>query len=312
MKLVVYTAIAAFAIATLAAQSPPAPTFDVASVKRNVSGEGGAMVRNLPGSVTAVNVPVRQLIRMAYQVQDFQIVEAPDWANTERYDVDARFDPAAPTPGFETPAQKMSAMMRSLLRDRFNMAARLETREMPIYALRPARTDGRLGPQIKPSAVDCAALAAARGRGPADGRGAPLGGRPGGPPDGTRGAAPPPGAPFSLGERPQCGGRGGFGQLLIGGMPIGQFAMQLSQLTGRVVLDRTGLTGGYDIDLKFTPTPAQLPPGPPPPGVELPAIDPNGPSLFTALEEQLGLKLENERGPVDVVVIDRIERPVEN
>jgi uncharacterized protein (TIGR03435 family) len=78
------------------------------------------------------------------------------------------------------------------------------------------------------------------------------------------------------------------------------------------VVDRTGLTGGYDIDLKFTPTPAQLPPGPPPPGVELPAIDPNGPSLYAALQEQLGLKLETERGPVDVVVIEKIERPREN
>ena len=79
-----------------------------------------------------------------------------------------------------------------------------------------------------------------------------------------------------------------------------------------MVVDRTGLTGGYDIDLKFTPTPGQLPPGPPPPGVELPPIDPNGPSIYAALPEQLGLKLENERGQVEVVVIEKIERPREN
>jgi uncharacterized protein (TIGR03435 family) len=95
-------------------------------------------------------------------------------------------------------------------------------------------------------------------------------------------------------------------------MPMAQFTRQLSQLTNRVVVDHTGLTGGFDIDLKFTPTPDQLPPGPPPPGVELPPIDPNGPTLFTALEEQLGLKLQTERGPVEVVVIDRLERPKEN
>jgi uncharacterized protein (TIGR03435 family) len=97
-------------------------------------------------------------------------------------------------------------------------------------------------------------------------------------------------------------------------MPMTQFASQLMQLTGRVVVDRTGLKGGYDLDLKWTPTPdqIQLAPGPPPPGVELPQFDPNGPSLFTALQEQLGLKLDGERGPVEVVVIDALTPPKEN
>jgi uncharacterized protein (TIGR03435 family) len=105
----------------------------------------------------------------------------------------------------------------------------------------------------------------------------------------------------------------GFGQLLAGGMPISRLATQiLSQLTGRVVVDRTGLTGGFDVDLKWTPTPDQLPPGPPPPGVEPPSIDPNGPSLFAALQEQLGLKLDTERGPVEVLVIERLQQPTEN
>jgi uncharacterized protein (TIGR03435 family) len=105
----------------------------------------------------------------------------------------------------------------------------------------------------------------------------------------------------------------GFGQLLAGGMPVGRLAGQvLSQLTGRIVIDRTGLTGTYDVDLKWSPTPDQLPPGPPPPGIALPPIDPNGPSLFAALQEQLGLKLDAERAPVDVLVIDRLELPREN
>jgi uncharacterized protein (TIGR03435 family) len=79
-----------------------------------------------------------------------------------------------------------------------------------------------------------------------------------------------------------------------------------------LVVDRTGLTGAYDIDLKWTPTPSQLPPGPPPPGVEPPQIDPNGPSLETALQEQLGLKLDAERGPVEVLVIEKLVPPTEN
>jgi uncharacterized protein (TIGR03435 family) len=291
----------------------------VTSVKRN--NDGGPMrMLNAPGNFNATNVPVTQLIRMAYQVQDFQIVGAPSWANSDRFDIQGKFDPASMTPPAPGQTPPMLVMLRTLLRERFGMAAHTETREMPVLALKLARDDGRLGPQLKQAAVDCAAL----GRGgpggrpggpPVDGRGGPPDGRVGGPEPG-RGLPPlpPPGAPFSLGERPQCGGRGGPGILMAGGMPMTQFASQLMQLTGRVVVDRTGLKGGYDLDLKWTPTPdqIQLAPGPPPPGVELPQFDPNGPSLFTALQEQLGLKLDGERGPVEVVVIDALTPPKEN
>ena len=294
MKLFVCLAAALSIVAlTARAQSPPDPRFDVVSVKRNTSG-GPMLQRNTPGNIAMFNLPVRQLIRMAYQLQDFQIIGAPDWVSTDRFDIEGRFDPAAAPPGPPPQVPRMLLMMRALLSDRFGMVAHTETREMPILALRLLRADGRLGPQLKPSAADCAALNAARGRGPA-------------------GGPPPPGTPFSLGERPACGDRMAFGQLLAGGMPISRLATQtLSQLTGRIVVDRTGLTGGYDIDLTWTPTPDQLPPGPPPPGVELPPIDPTGPSLSTALQEQLGLRLDAERGPVEVLVIDRFQRPAEN
>jgi len=96
-------------------------------------------------------------------------------------------------------------------------------------------------------------------------------------------------------------------QIAAGGVSIGQLALVLSQSAQRMVVDRTGLTGNYDIDLTWTPD--RLPQGAPPPGVQLPSIDPNGPSLFTALQEQLGPKLESERGPVEVLVIDHVERP---
>ena len=101
--------------------------------------------------------------------------------------------------------------------------------------------------------------------------------------------------------------------MLTGGTPMSRLATQiLTQLTGRLVVDKTGLTGAYDIDLKWTPTPDQLPQGPPPPGFELPAIDPNGPSLFTALQEQLGLTLDAERGPVQVLVVEKLVPPTDN
>ena len=93
---------------------------------------------------------------------------------------------------------------------------------------------------------------------------------------------------------------------------MAQFANALSGTAQRVVIDKTGLTGYYDIALTFTPTQDQLPQGPAPPGAEPPPIDPNGPSLFTAIQEQLGLRLQDQRGPVEVVVIDSIEQPSEN
>ena len=93
-----------------------------------------------------------------------------------------------------------------------------------------------------------------------------------------------------------------------GGLPVSEFARTLSQFVGRVVVDRTGLTGPYDLDLNWTPD--QMPQGTLPPGAPpLPPIDPNGPSIFTALQEQLGLKLDSIKGPVDVLVIDRVEPP---
>jgi uncharacterized protein (TIGR03435 family) len=178
---------------------------------------------------------------------------------------------------------------------------------------------------MKQAAVDCAARAGGpagagrRGRGPGiDGRGGPgLDGRGQGA-DGRGGRAVnargglDPGAPFDAGAMPPCSSGGGFGRYRSSGAPLPMFVTMLSQMAGRTVVDRTGLTGSYDIDLQWSPTPDQLPAGPPPPGVQVPQIDPNGPSLFTALQEQLGLRLESTRGPVEVLVIEQIHRPTEN
>jgi uncharacterized protein (TIGR03435 family) len=101
----------------------------------------------------------------------------------------------------------------------------------------------------------------------------------------------------------------GPGTLLAGGMPLSQLATSLSPLVGRVVQDHTGLTGEFDFDLSWTPE--QMPQGPPPGanGPPLTPIDPNGPSIFTALQEQLGLKLDATKGSVEVLVIDHVEPP---
>ena len=95
-------------------------------------------------------------------------------------------------------------------------------------------------------------------------------------------------------------------------MPMSQFATTLSMFVNRIVVDRTGLTGSFDFDLQWTPDQMPQGRGEPPPGVQLPPIDPNGPSIFTAVQEQLGLKLDSQKGPVEILVIDRVERPKED
>ena len=284
----------------LLAQAPepsaPRPKFEVASVRPNTSNDGKIMLGIQPGGrFNAVNVPLWDLIRQAYGLQRSQLVGAPDWVETARYDVVAKAEGDIPRAGPGGPIGPLNFMLQDLLEDRFKLTAHREKRDMPIYALTLARADKKLGQGLRASSVDCEAFRGRRAGGP----GGPA--EPGGPGGPGRGVAP------ALGERPTCGMMIGPGQVTAGGMPIRQLAQMLSQLTQRIVEDRTGLAGNFDIDLTFTPE--RMPQGAPPPGVQLPPIDPNGPSVFTAVQEQLGLKLESERGPVEVLVIDHVERP---
>jgi uncharacterized protein (TIGR03435 family) len=273
---------------SMRAQTTPAgtdaPKFEVASVRENASNDGKIMVGIQPGGrFNAVGVPLAELIRLAYAVQRTQIIGAPDWSETARFDIAAKAenDIQGTAPG--GPPGQLNVMLRDLLEDRFKLRARRDTRELPIYALTLARGDKKLGEGLRASTIDCAAM---RGRGAR-----------GGPPPGP----PPPG------ERPQCGMRVAPNQVLAGGVSLAQLTQMLSQFTQRIVLDRTGLSGHFDIDLTFTPE--RMPQGAPPPGAPPLTVDPNGPSLFTALQEQLGLKLESDRAPVEVLVIDHVERP---
>src|SRR5262249_50487290 len=154
----------------------------------------------------------------AYQLQPFQIVAAPDWIASERFDIVAKAEGELPmTPPGSGPAPEM-LMLRTLLADRFKLRVHDEKREMSMYALGLARADGKLGPGLRPSTTDCAALMAARGRG----------------------APPQPPAP---GVRPPCGMRMGFGEMVGGGLPLGMLIPPISQFVQRTVVDRTGLTG---------------------------------------------------------------------
>ncbi len=270
------------------AQGAADPAFEVASVKVNKSGDGRVALFGQPGGrFNATNVTLQMLISTAFgtpqPLPNFQILGGPEWIRSDRFDIVAK----APGDASLGPDGQMSLMVRTLLKERFDLVVHNETRELPVYALVMARADRRPGPQLKPAAVDCAAM----GRG--------------------RGGAPPP-MP-QPGEQMLCGIRLTPGNLAGGGSSMAQFAFAISRFVNRPVLEKTELAGNFDFDLQWTPE--QMPPAAPagPPGAPLlPPIDPNGPSIFTAVQEQLGLKLDSTRGPVDVVVIDRAERPTED
>ena len=268
------------------AQQPPL-AFETASVKPNKSGEEERYIRIDPrgGSLTVVNLPLRQLITFAYQIQSFQLEGGPDWIASDRFDILAKPEREVPSTGaFFGGQDPLRMMLRTLLADRFKLVMHKETKELPIFELVVARQDGKLGPQLRPAAVDCAARAAA-----------------------AKGGTPPPASPGPPGPG-SCGITMNSGRIRGGGVTLAMLANLLAGPAQRLVLDRTGLTGNWDLEVNYTPDRSQVPPG-----VELPSsIDPNGPSLFTAIEEQLGLKLRPARGPVEVLVIDSVQQPTPN
>jgi bla regulator protein blaR1 len=266
-------------------QAAEARAFDVVSIKENKSGDAGQSMRRQPGRVVATNFAVRPIIINAFGLQPQQLAGGPDWLDSARYDINAQFSGDIPItePGTVGPLQ---LMMQRVLAERFNLVVHRETRELPIYALVLARSDSRLGPQIKTAATDCEAVMNEMLKS-------------------ARGTGAPPAAPQLPDGRPACGMRySPDGRLRAGGTSMAALARNMSGGVGRIVVDRTGLKGGFDFELEFAPD-AVPPPGGAPP-------DSNKPSLFTAVEEQLGLKLQPNRGPVEVLVIDRVERPTEN
>jgi len=174
----------------------------------------------------------------------------------------------------DTTYEQQEAMLRTLLAERFKFKGRLESLERPIYSLVLARRDGRLGPQMRKYDGDCDNLGAAQSRGQTLEMPLPANG------------APP------------CGMSFGGNRILAGGLSLQILAKNITQAAGRVVFDKTGLPGRYEFTLTYNQNPSA-------------ASDPGGDTvtIFTALQEQLGLKLEPDRGPVRVLIVDHIERP---
>jgi len=284
--------------AGLTAQAPK--SFEVASVKPSAPNPGDFMSsipRVVPGNgrLTVTNLPLRLLIRIAYEVQDFQISGGPSDLLTSKFDITAKAeDGATPT------TKELLGMLRTLLAERFKLQTHTEPHDSPVYALVLARSDGKLGPDLKPSTSDCAGKEeetqkriASLTQGGAAAAASLLSG---------------PAIPCTV--LPMLAGPGSFG-MRGNGQSLTVLMQLLTQATGRTVLDKTGLTGLYDFELKFDPevmlrmvaqaglnlpVPANLPPS-------------DSPALLTALQEQLGLKLDSQRAPVEMLVIDHVEAP---
>jgi len=265
------------------------PTFEVASVKPTRSRPGPLRIETLPGGrFVATNVTLRALIQNAYRLQLFQVIGGPAWLSFDRFDIVAKAEAvdgdqiAANEPGRPSRTQ---LMLRALLADRFKLTIRAESRELSMYALVVARSDGRLGSALQQAATDCRAQTTAAA--------------------GSVVKAPP----ASANGKP-CGIQVGLGSLTMGGASLAQVASALSGLLDRTVVDRTGLAGAFDAALKWTPD--ESTPGMAQKAKYVPAIDPNGPSIFTAVQEQLGLKLDPTKGPVDVLVVVSAQPPSPN
>jgi uncharacterized protein (TIGR03435 family) len=277
-------------------------SFEVASVKPSPPSPDGRILimarggpgTSDPGQISYKGRSLKDLISSAYGVKSFQ-VSGPGWMDTERFDIDAKIPEGATK-------EQFNVMMQNLLAERFKLAVHREKKDFPLYEL----TIAKGGPKLKPATEDPSAAA-----GPPP---------PGPPPRGKDGFPQlPPGRPgLMMNALP-----GGHRRVMAMVQPVSVLADMLSNLMDGPVIDKTGLTGKFDFTLEFVPEPGfgagPLGAAPPPP----PNADPGQPAglaaadqpseLFTALQEQLGLKLERKKGPLDVWVVDRAEKvPAEN
>jgi uncharacterized protein (TIGR03435 family) len=212
---------------------------------------------------------LRWIILEAYQLQNSQLLGGPEWIAAERFDISAKAEG-------DPPSAQMRLMLQRLLADRFGLKAHTEKRDLPVYLLQIARGDARLGPQLRRSETDC---------------------------------DHPPALPADGDPRTPCGFFGpgvNHDGPSFRGVTIERLAGYLTNSLGRTVVDRTGLKGYFDGDFDFS---AEFAPPPPPPGAADRWDRQSLVSIFTVLSEQLGLRLDSTRGPVDVLVIDSVEHP---
>jgi len=237
------------------------PAFEVASIKPSDPAHPEQIITLRGTEVITTNVTVHALINLGYWLHPKELTGGPAWTETEKFDMAGKPD----APG-QPNVDQMKVMIQKLLTDRFQLKFHFEKRELPVYAVRLAKTGAKI----------------------------------------TQSRDDPKGIPgWNFGRNPS-------GMIMaFRNSPMSQFTAVLQNSTDRPVVDQSGLTGRYDFTLNFTPDAAMaaLLGGPPPPAGDNPDA---APDLFAAFQQQLGLKLEPTRAPVDVMVIDKVERPSEN
>jgi uncharacterized protein (TIGR03435 family) len=257
------------------AQSPTErPRFEVASIKLHPGIGNLVHIQPLPGGRLVVeNFSLKFLIQTAYGADASQILGGPDWIGSDRYDIEAKAE------GNASGKLMTGPMLQTLLEDRFKLSIHRETRQLPIYELTLAKSGVKMPPAKAGACIPFSM-------------------------DSPPWPTPAPGEPRPI----FCGFRG-FGveglnrKLEMPGVTMTELASALSRSElRRKIVDKTGLAGEFDVHLIWSlDTPS--------------SADPSaaaGPSIFTAVQEQLGLKLESAKGPVEVLVIDHIERPSAN
>jgi uncharacterized protein (TIGR03435 family) len=293
-------------------QTSEPTSFEVASIKPSAPAANGMFMIRIGtspgGRWTATGITAGMLIQQAYGVKDYQISGAPSWLNSDRYDIVAKADTPNITPDMAR------VLLQSLLAERFNLKIHRETKELPVYALVVGKDGHKLHASDTQGAVQTfpqlqdpskPAQTGAVGGGKIGGAGGFAGGA----------VSVGPGGKVVDTEAPVKGGsmiRMGRGQLDAQMTTVAAIAGMLAQQLGRPVIDKTELKGNFDFSLKWTPDETQRGMGLG--GMEKPVTDsplpadPSGPSIFTAVQEQLGLRLEATRGPVEILVIDHVEK----
>ena len=260
------------------AQSPQpaaatAPSFEVASIKPNKTDDFRVMLRITPDGLSAVGVSTKFLIEFAFDIKDFQVSGGPGWIDSEKYDIDAKMDEASIEAIKKMPRDEAVEYRRHMLQSLLADRFKLKVTHSSKELPIYALVVAKNGPKL------------------------------------TKSSDTPPGSP------PRNQMRFTPGELTGTGVPISLLVNQLAREVGRQVVDKTGLQGNYDFTLRFTSEQRLGPPGGPGgpggPG-DAPPPDSSGPSVFTALQEQLGLKLEPQKGAVELLIIDAIEKPSEN
>ena len=261
-----------YAASRMLGQDDGAPAFEVASIRPDTSGSPQRF--SLFPEFTAQNATLKDLLTLAYDVKGFQLSGGPAWINSDRYDISAKAA-GTPTPGLSG-VMLQRRRLQMLLQDTFKLTVHRETKELPIYELVVAKG----GPNLQaPACIE-------------------------GDPQNPR---PAPGKSVM----DYCGSTGFFkGQFEATATSMPELAKDLANELDRPVVDKTGISGTYRVQLTFTPEESTVR-VPDDPGNPVPSTD-LGSNFFTAVQEQLGLKLQSAKGPVEVLVIDRVVKPSEN